>query len=127
MIESSINGIIYYCFALIPKLIIDTHFIRRGRFGRLTEAVAAFPDLIGVGLAEDTGLIIKSSNEFTVIGSGMVIVFDPSKLLHNNHHLLKEGTSMSLSNMITHVLSNGDQFTLDDIKIKILPIEAEFV
>ena len=43
----------------IPDLIIDSHFIRRGRFGRLAEAVAKFPKIIGIGLAEDTGLVIK--------------------------------------------------------------------
>jgi len=58
-----------------PNLIIDSHFIQRGRFGRLTEAVAKFPKLIGIGLAEDTGLIITNNNEFEVIGSGMVIIF----------------------------------------------------
>ncbi len=58
--------------SLIPELIVDTHFIRRGRFGRLAEAVAVFPELVGIGLAEDTGLIIKNCNEFRVIGSGMV-------------------------------------------------------
>ncbi len=58
----------------MPELVIDTHFIRRGRFGRLAEAVAIHPELIGIGLAEDTGLVIKN-NHFKVIGSGMVIVW----------------------------------------------------
>ena len=44
----------------IPSMIIDSHFVNRGRFGRLAEAVARFPQLIGVGLAEDTGLVIKN-------------------------------------------------------------------
>lgn len=113
--------------SFISKLIIDTHFVRRGRYGRMAEAVATFPDLIGVGIAENTGLIIKNCNEFEVIGSGMVILFDPSKLTHNNHEILKEGTPMSMSNLITHLLSNGDRFTLNDRKIKVLPMEAAFV
>lgn len=113
--------------SLIPKLVIDTHFIRRGRFGRLAEAVAVFPDLLGIGLAEDTGLIIKNCNEFKVIGSGMVIVMDASSLTHNAHDQLHEGTPMSLSNLTTHILANGDQFTLNEREIEILPIHAEFV
>ena len=48
----------------IPELIIDSHFIRRGRFGRITEAVAKYPKLIGVGLAEDTGIIIRNKKNF---------------------------------------------------------------
>ncbi|MCB0433482.1 MAG: cyanophycinase, partial [Mangrovimonas sp.] len=76
----------------IPQLIIDTHFIQRGRFGRVAEAVAKHPDLLGVGLAEDTGIIIKNGKDCTVIGSGMALVFDPRKLKHNNEKILKPGT-----------------------------------
>ena len=111
---------------LIPKLTIDTHFIRRGRFGRLAEAVAKYPKLIGIGLAEDTGLIIKN-NIVEVIGSGMVIVFDPRKLKHNNEKVLKEGTPMSLTNLKTHVLANGDRFNVKKKKVKVLPVEAPFI
>ncbi len=111
----------------IPKLIIDTHFVKRGRFGRMAEAVAAFPNLLGMGLGEDTGVVIKNCNEFEVIGSGMVILFDGSQLTHNNHQILYEGTPMSMSNMITHVLSNGDRFNIENKKIEILPLKAEFI
>lgn len=112
---------------LIPELIIDTHFIRRGRFGRLVEAVAMHPNLIGIGLAEDTGLIIKNCNEFQVIGSGMAILFDPSQLTHNAHSMLKKGTPLSISNLTTHVLANGDRFKFDDRVITVLPISDAFV
>ncbi len=111
----------------VPNLIIDSHFIRRGRFGRLAEAVAKFPKLIGVGLAEDTGLVIKECKTFEVIGSGMVIIFDPRKLKHNNEEILEEGTPMSLVNLKTHVLANGDRFNLKEKKVKVLPVEAPFV
>ena len=111
----------------VPNLIIDSHFIRRGRFGRLAEAVAKYPRLIGVGLAEDTGLVIKNRNTFEVIGSGMVILFDPKKLKHNNEKILETGTPMSLINLKTHVLANGDRFNLNKKKVKVLPMEAPFV
>jgi cyanophycinase len=112
---------------LIPELVIDTHFIQRGRFGRLAEAVAKFPKLIGIGLAEDTGLIIKNGNEFKVIGSGMVIVFNPRKLKHNNEKILKVGTPMSLTNLKTHVLANGDRFNIKNKKVKVLPVKSPFI
>jgi cyanophycinase len=117
----------YKGLSLIPELMIDTHFIRRGRFGRVSEAVAKFPNLLGIGLAEDTGVIIKNGNEFTVIGSGMVIVFDGSELSHNNEKLLKEGTPMTMTHMIVHVLSNGDQYNIKNRKVSVLPIEAPFI
>jgi cyanophycinase len=124
--ESMLKGavILRKGMGYIPQLIIDTHFIRRGRFGRLCEAVATFPHLIGVGLSEDTGLVIRGGNEFEVIGSGMAIVFDPSGLTHNKHAVLREGTPMSMSNLITHILARGDRFTMDNRVIRIQPIPA---
>jgi cyanophycinase len=107
----------------VPELIIDSHFVKRGRFGRLAEACAIFPHLMGLGLSEDTGVIIKNGVEFRVIGSGMVILFDPSGLSHNNQHLLKVGTAMSLSN----ILANGDRFKLDDRAIEILPMHESHI
>ena len=126
--ESFIKGAVsmYKGLSLIPKLIIDTHFIKRGRFGRITEAVAQFPNLVGIGLAEDTGLIIKDGI-LEVIGSGMVIIFDGRKLKHNNHKVLKEGTPMSLTNLKTHILSNGDRFNIENKEVEVLPIEAPFI
>jgi len=103
----------------IPGLIIDSHFIKRGRFGRLTESVAKFPHLLGVGLAEDTGMIIRNCNHFTIIGSGMVIIFDPSSLSHNNVEILPQGTPMTLTDLTVHVLANGDSFKIDEKKIRV--------
>lgn len=106
---------------LIPELIIDTHFIQRGRFGRLSEAVARFPHRIGIGLAEDTGLIIKEGKLCEVIGSGMVIVFDPGKLTHNNIAILKDTTPLTMTNLIVHVLSAGDRYDIESRSVKVLP------
>jgi cyanophycinase len=127
--ESFFKGAVsmYKGLNLIPELIIDTHFIRRGRFGRQSEAVAKFPELIGIGLAEDTGMIIKNGNDCTVIGSGMVIIFDGATLTHNNEKLLKDGTPMTMANMTVHVLSNSDEFDIKERKVKVLPIEAPFI
>jgi len=111
----------------LPQVIIDTHFIKRGRFGRLAEAIAIHSRLIGIGLAEDTGLVIKNCNEFKVIGSGMVIVFDASELMHNAHQQLEDGTPMSMSHLTTHILANGDRFELQKRKITVLPILDTFV
>ena len=127
--EAFIKGAVtmYNGLNLIPELIIDTHFIRRGRFGRQSEAVAKHPNLIGLGLAEDTGMIIKNGNECTVIGSGMVIVFDGSKLTHNNEKILEEGTPMTMANLTVHVLSNSDMYSIKDRKVSVLAIDAPFI
>ena len=127
--ESLIKGAVGMAegMSFIPNLIIDSHFIKRGRFGRLAEAVAKFPNLMGVGLAEDTGLVIKKCNTFEVIGSGMVILFDPRDLKHNNVEVLKEGTPMSLVNLKAHVLTNGDKFNITKRQVEVLPLDAPFI
>ena len=127
--EAFIKGAVsmYKGLNLIPELIIDTHFIRRGRFGRQSEAVAKHPNLIGLGLAEDTGMIIKNGSDSTVIGSGMVIVFDGSKLTHNNEKILKEGTPMTMADLTIHVLSNGDKYDIKNRKVSVLPIKSHFI
>jgi cyanophycinase len=110
----------------LDQLIIDTHFIQRGRFGRLAEAMARFPKLLGIGLAEDTGLIIRKGNDCEVIGSGMVILFDPRNLSHNRYQDLELGTPMSLSNLTTHILASGDWFKIRERSLKILPMNSTF-
>ena len=123
--ESFIKGAVKMGNGLgfIQSLIIDSHFIRRGRFGRVAEAVAKYPDHFGIGLAEDTGIVIKDCNRCEVIGSGMVIIFDPRKLKYNNQKSLAEGEPMSLTNLTTHILANGDRFDIKKKKIKISPLE----
>ena len=127
--EAFVKGAVtmYNGLSLIPELMIDTHFIQRGRFGRVSEAVAKFPSLLGIGLAEDTGIIIKNGNDCTIIGSGMAIIFDGSELAHNNEKLLEEGTPMTMTHMIVHVLSNGDQYDIRNRTVSVLPIEANFI
>ena len=57
----------------------------------------------------------------------MVIVFDGRKIKHNNHKILKKGTPMSLTNISTHILSNGDRFNIKNKKVEVLAIEAPFI
>ena len=111
---------------LVKDLIIDTHFIKRGRFGRITGAVAKFPRLLGIGLAEDTGLIIKD-RKCLIIGTGMVIIFDGSRISHNKEQVLDEGTPMTIANLTVHVLSNGDRYCFTERMVSVLPIEAHFI
>ncbi|MFN8283995.1 MAG: cyanophycinase [Chitinophagales bacterium] len=107
----------------LDDVIIDSHFIQRGRFGRLTEAVATFPYLLGIGLAEDTALIIRNGNDCEVIGSGMVIVFDPSDLQHNNVAVLKSGLPVSITNLKVNILADGDKYYLDERRVQVMTME----
>lgn len=105
----------------IPDLIIDSHFIQRRRFGRLAEAVAKYPTRIGIGLAEDTGLVIKDGHECEVIGSGMMILFDPRDMIYNDEALIEEGEPITMTNLKTHILATGNRFDIKKNKIIVSP------
>lgn len=96
--------------AFIKDVIIDSHFNKRGRFARLAQAVASNPSAIGIGLGEDTGVIIRNGCEMEAIGSGAVIIIDGRHIRHNNIADIEEGASISVENMIVHVMEKGNLY-----------------
>ena len=68
----------------IDNVTIDTHFVKRGRIGRLFQAVVSNPKTLGLGLGEDTGLLIKNGHTMEAIGSGLVILVDGRKITDTN-------------------------------------------
>jgi cyanophycinase len=100
-------------FGFLQNVIIDTHFDARGRFGRLVQAIAAQPGSIGIGLDEDTGVIIEKGIKAKAIGSSSVVIVDGSSVTYNNIADIKNGMPLSLSNVNVHVLSRGDIYNLE--------------
>lgn len=96
----------------IGNVIIDTHFITRGRFGRLAQSVASNPACIGLGLGEDTGVLITNGNHLETIGSGLVLIFDGHEMKHTNIAELPEGFPISIEHLIVHVLAKGNSYLL---------------
>ncbi len=94
--------------ALMKDVIIDSHFDKRGRFGRLAQAVASNPSCIGVGLGEDTGVLLTEGHQMEIIGSGLVILFDGHQIRHSNIADLQDGVPISIENLIVHVLTKGN-------------------
>ncbi|MEM9022464.1 MAG: cyanophycinase [Bacteroidota bacterium] len=100
----------------IKDVIIDSHFVKRGRFGRLTQAVASNPSAIGIGLGEDTGVLVTEGNRLQTIGTGLVLIFDGRKIRHNNVSDLPDGAPISIENMKVHVMAKGDTYLLSEHK-----------
>jgi len=96
--------------AFIKDVIIDSHFNKRGRFSRLAQAVAANPSAIGIGLGEDTGVIVRNGCEMEAIGSGAVVIIDGRNIKHNNIADIEEGAPISVENMIVHIMEKGNCF-----------------
>jgi cyanophycinase len=99
-------------FGFLKNVIIDTHFDKRGRFNRLAQAVSAQPGIIGIGLGEDTGIIVSGGHHLKAIGFGCVTIIDGKQINHNNIADIDEGKPISVGNLIVHIMSNGDVYNL---------------
>jgi cyanophycinase len=104
---------------LIDGVIIDTHFVQRGRIGRLFQAVVGNPKVLGIGLGEDTGLLIKNNSEMEAIGSGLVILVDGREIKDTNLTQVELGQPISINHLVTHVMSKYDTFDLKTHKMHI--------
>jgi cyanophycinase len=96
---------------LVRNVIIDQHFAERGRIGRLLGAVAQNPRELGIGVDEDTAMVLQN-NRFHVIGSGAVTVVDGHGVTHSNIAEAKPERTLSIYDVRLHVLSAGDVFDL---------------
>lgn len=97
---------------LLENLIIDTHFVNRRRMPRMIESIAAHPDHIGLGLGEDTGILITNGTNVETIGSGLVMVLDGRKMKENNFARVASGDLICVENLIMHVLPRGKSFLI---------------
>ena len=104
---------------LIDGVTIDTHFVQRGRIGRLFQAVVGNPKVLGIGLGEDTGLLITNGKQMEAIGSGLVILVDGREIKDTNLTQVELGQPISISHLVTHVMSKHDTFNLDTFKMTI--------
>jgi cyanophycinase len=104
---------------LIDGVIIDTHFVQRGRIGRLFQAVVGNPKVLGIGLGEDTGLLITNNSMMEAIGSGLVILVDGKEIKDTNLTQVELGQPISINHLVTHVMSINDTFDLTTFKMTI--------
>ena len=108
----------------INNIIIDSHFIKRGRFGRLMEVITSSPSYLGVGLGEDTGIIIRNGNLIETIGNGLVVVFDGSQIRYSNIANIELGKAIVVEGMLVHTLIEGYGYNLQKRQF-IRSIESE--
>lgn len=97
----------------VGGLIIDSHFLERGRFTRLMEVGATNPEHLGVGLGEDAGVIIHRNRVLEAIGSGHVILVDTRGLARSNVTELSAGEPVAIENVVMHALISGHGFDID--------------
>ena len=91
--------------------LIDTHFTQRRRLYRLFVAIAEFPALMGLGIDEDTALIVKRELG-TVVGKGGVTFVDGSSVRFNNATDVTKGPELTISALRVGIVGTGQQFNL---------------
>lgn len=102
---------------ILSNCIIDTHFIKRGRFGRLSHAIIMDPEALGIGLGEDTALLIK--DDIAVChGSGMVVIIDGNEILKTNITEIEDDCPIFVENLKVHLLSKGCSFSIAERKMR---------
>lgn len=102
---------------LVPGVLLDQHFAERARYPRLLQAVLAQPGFLGVGLSEETGLVIYPSQLAEVFGDGVVVVVDAAKVTHSNLPDFSEDKFISGHGIQLHLLVLGQQLDLAQRKV----------
>ncbi len=111
---------------LVRDVVIDQHFGQRNRYGRLLMLVAQSPNLLGIGVDEDTGAIIREvdgTERLSVVGRGVVTVFDGRNVVSNAHEARRTAPLLT-SGVVLHVLPAGSVF---DLTRKVLVRESPAV
>lgn len=96
----------------LPGIAIDQHFSQRGRLGRLLSALAQQPAVLGVGIDENTAVVIDGS-QFQVFGGGAVTVVDVSEITHCNLEQLLKDEALAICGAKLHILPQGYRFDLE--------------
>ncbi|MDW7669358.1 MAG: cyanophycinase [Bacillota bacterium] len=101
---------------LIDIAIIDTHFVERGRFSRLMQIVSMNPSNTGIGLGEDSGIIIEGGCILRAIGSGITVIIDGQHLKYTNVANINSHEAIAIENLIIHTIVNGYGYDLCEKK-----------
>jgi cyanophycinase len=89
---------------IIRGVLIDQHFAQRGRIGRLLAAVAQNPEILGIGIDENTAIVFEESSQFSVIGTGAITIADGSHITHTNASEQDPNEILAITNIKLHIL-----------------------
>lgn len=101
-------------FGFVENIVFDTHFMTRGRIGRLIQIVTTNPTIIGVGIGEDSGVILTGDGTVEIIGTGQVIIVDGSDIAHSNIMDIEPGRPIAVENVRIHSLVDGYRYNFKE-------------
>ncbi|WP_210463621.1 MULTISPECIES: cyanophycinase [Rufibacter] len=97
---------------LLKNVAIDTHFLTRGRIVRMTQAICTNPECIGIGLEEDTAILVTDGGHVEVVGSGLVTVVDGMGITETNIYEIANGQPFTAKGLKVHLLGDEDKYII---------------
>lgn len=99
----------------LKDVCIDTHFVHRGRFVRLSQVVVTNPTCVGMGIEEDTAIIINNGLHAQVVGTGLVIIIEGFDIEKTNITDFTSDKPITARNLKFHLLSDGDEYEIPQV------------
>jgi cyanophycinase len=94
---------------------IDTHFVHRGRFIRMSQVIITNPTSIGIGIEEDSAIIVENGRKMRVTGTGLVVIIEGFGIEEANLKAFEEDKPVSARNLKVHLLADGDIYEIPQI------------
>jgi cyanophycinase len=103
----------------LPGVIVDQHFSQRGRTNRLLSAIARHPHYLGIGIDENTSIIVRDK-QFSVLGEGSITVLDVGEVTSglpdkDDDH----GQNLAVTGVLMHLLTQGSSFDLRNRSVSV--------
>ncbi|WP_345252791.1 cyanophycinase [Flaviaesturariibacter amylovorans] len=102
-------------FEFLKDVCIDTHFVHRGRVVRMAQVIVTNPNCIGIGIEEDTAIIIRNGLEGDVIGTGTIIVLEGFDITEASIEEFTSRKPITIRDLKMHILSSGDCYRIPQI------------
>lgn len=99
----------------LKDVCVDTHFVHRGRFVRMAQVIVSNPTNIGIGIEEDTAVVVRNGVDIEVIGSGTVIIMDGSQITDSNITEFADKKAVAIRDLKVHLLGRNDTYQIPQI------------
>lgn len=106
-------------FGFLEDITIDTHFRERQRYMRMVQILASGKTEKGIGLDENTAIIIRPGQRFEVVGSGIVTVMDGRRIKYSNYEMISEHELVGVDDIKMSFLTSGMTFSMKRWKANI--------
>jgi cyanophycinase len=96
----------------LKDVCIDTHFVHRGRVVRMAQVIVTNPNCVGIGIEEDTAIIIRNGVEGQVVGTGTIIILEGFEISETSIEDFADEKPLTIRNLRMHILSADDKYKI---------------